>query len=81
MPSHFGNYEVIEKIAQGSMGEIYKVKSQSGEIFAVKAIRKLDLAGDDSENKLCFQREISLFRQIKHKNVVQVYESHLDANP
>lgn len=81
MPSHFGNYEVIEKIAQGSMWEIYKVKSQTGEYFAVKAFLKQDLACGDNENEMLFQGENDLFCQIKHKNVVRVYESHLDADP
>ena len=78
---HFGKYEVIEKIAQGSMGDIFKVKSPEGEIFALKAIRKQQNSSDDSENEQRFKRENALFRQIKHKNVVRVYESCLSVNP
>lgn len=81
MPSNFGKYEVIEKIAQGSMGEIFKVKSPDGEIFALKAVRKQENSSDDSENEQRFKRENALFRQIKHENVVRVHESYLNEDP
>ena len=48
---------IIEKIA-GSMGEIFKVKSPDGEIFALKAVRKQENSSDDSENEQRFKEKM-----------------------
>ncbi len=45
--THFDTYEKIEKIGEGGSGEVYKIKDESGNIYALKILNK----GQQSKEK------------------------------
>lgn len=70
-------YEIVAKIKEGGMGEIYKVRHRLlGELRVVKVLRP-QLAGDESSN-VRFAREARAAIQLRHPNVVQIFDFTLD---
>jgi serine/threonine protein kinase len=66
-------YQILEKIAKGGMGLIYKAVSQkTGQPVAVKTM--LPQVATHPENVQTFQREIDVTRQLKHPHIVRLIE-------
>jgi serine/threonine protein kinase len=67
-----GRYELLERIAQGGMGEVYRGRDrQSGAEVAVKRLRSgRDSA--DAELLARFAREAEILRRLDHPNIVQM---------
>ncbi|CAL4964010.1 unnamed protein product [Urochloa decumbens] len=66
-----GNFDEKYCIGRGGHGSVYEAQLPTGEIFAVKKIRKTQ---DDSlKNEKLFNREIEALVQIRHRNVVKLY--------
>lgn len=65
-------YQKIEKLGEGTYGIVYKAQNkETGEIVALKRIR-LD---NEEEGIPCTAvREISLLRELKHSNIVRLYD-------
>ncbi len=64
-----GPYTLLEPVATGGMGHIYKAKHrQSGKTVAVKVIRK-DRRGDIKALSR-FRREVQAMAQLRHPNIV-----------
>lgn len=71
---HIGGYQILEIIASGGMGTIYKVKNpQNGQIMAIKQMQHPEEASD--EDLLRFQQEARLATTLNHPNIVKVYDS------
>jgi serine/threonine-protein kinase len=69
----FGDYELLELIAQGGMGVVYRARDrQLGRIVALKMIRSGSWAR--VEEVLRFQREARAVAQLAHPNIVPLYE-------
>eukprot|EP01062_Namystynia_karyoxenos_P060080 TRINITY_DN5157_c0_g2_i1.p1 TRINITY_DN5157_c0_g2~~TRINITY_DN5157_c0_g2_i1.p1 ORF type:complete len:352 (+),score=147.06 TRINITY_DN5157_c0_g2_i1:148-1056(+) len=64
-------YQKLDKIGEGTYGTVYKAKDkQTGEHVALKCIR-LD---NEEEGVTCTAiREVSLLKELKHKNIVKLY--------
>ncbi|XP_030371759.1 cyclin-dependent kinase 2 [Scaptodrosophila lebanonensis] len=72
------NFQRAEKIGEGTYGIVYKARSnQTGKDVALKKIR---LEGETEGVPSTAIREISLLKQLKHKNVVQLYDVVISKN-
>ncbi|KAI9355940.1 protein serine/threonine kinase [Zopfochytrium polystomum] len=65
-------YQKIEKLGEGTYGIVYKAQNrETGDIVALKRIR-LD---NEEEGVPCTAiREISLLKELKHENIVRLYD-------
>jgi len=65
-------YAKIEKIGEGTYGTVFKAKNnESGEIVALK---KVQLDDDDEGVPSSALREICILKELKHENVVRLYD-------
>eukprot|EP01065_Artemidia_motanka_P043268 TRINITY_DN5973_c0_g1_i1.p1 TRINITY_DN5973_c0_g1~~TRINITY_DN5973_c0_g1_i1.p1 ORF type:complete len:309 (+),score=54.08 TRINITY_DN5973_c0_g1_i1:66-992(+) len=65
-------YTKLDKIGEGSYGVVYKAKDkQTGELVALKRIR---LDGEDEGVPCTAIREISLLKELKHRNIVRLLD-------
>jgi formylglycine-generating enzyme required for sulfatase activity/predicted Ser/Thr protein kinase len=68
-----GNYEILEEIARGGMGIVFKARHVPlGRIAALKLIKSDDIAGDEEVQR--FHAEASAAALLEHPNIVPVYE-------
>ena len=73
----FGDYNIIEKIGEGSFGKVFKaskIANDSIEYFAIKAVAKKKLVSKQGEY---FRRELAIIKRISHENIIKFYE-HLE---
>jgi serine/threonine protein kinase len=68
-----GNYDIIERIAEGGMGTVYKGRHrQTGQIVAIKVV-----ASHITTNQVLlkrFEQEYNAARQLNHPNIVRAIE-------
>lgn len=73
LPDFGGRFEVLERIGEGGMGVVYKVRDPAlDKFFAVKILRST-LARDQQALKR-FQREAEATIKLNHPGLVAVYE-------
>jgi predicted Zn-dependent protease len=70
---YFGKYLLMEEVARGGMGIVYKTKDpRDGRIVALKVM----IEADDDEVRLArFEREAELCGSLTHANVVRVFDA------
>jgi cyclin-dependent kinase len=70
--SSLGKYVKIDKLGEGTYGVVYKAKNrETDEIVALKRIR---LESEDEGVPCTAIREISLLKELKHPNIVRLYD-------
>ena len=71
---YFGDYELIDEIARGGMGVVYRAKQTSlNRIVAIKMISKHLLASTEQVQR--FLREVRVAATLENINIVRAYDA------
>jgi eukaryotic-like serine/threonine-protein kinase len=72
LPKQLGNYEVIEKIGAGGMGEVYRARDERlGRDVALKILPSI--FADDADRLGRFEREARLLAALNHPGIGAIY--------
>ncbi len=74
-----GKYEILDKIREGGMGSVYKVRHRLLDEVRVVKVMRPHLA-DDETLKARFLREARIAIKLRHPNLAQIYDFTMDEN-
>lgn len=70
------NFEILQKLGEGSFSKVYKVKSKATkELLALKQVRLGPLSSKEKENAL---NEVRILASIHHENIIAYKEAFID---
>ena len=71
---HIGHFRLVDKIASGGMGTIFKAHSiHNKSDYAAVKILKEELFTDET-NKKRFKREAAIIDKLEHPNIIKIFE-------
>ncbi|MFN2387911.1 MAG: protein kinase [Thermoanaerobaculia bacterium] len=68
-----GKYEILDKIAEGGMGEVYRARHVHLDEIRIIKVTKPGALGEDAESRR-FQQEARLATLVRHPNVAALYD-------
>src|SRR3989304_4728615 len=72
--STFGKYKVLEEIARGAYGIVYKAHdNELNRIVALKILRDSEIASPQQIER--FRREAKLAAKLDHNNIIKIYDA------
>jgi len=76
-PERVGRYEIVERVARGGMGVVYKARHpELDRVFALKVLTPRVEATDEALTR--FQREAKIAARLDHPNIVRVHDAGTD---
>jgi serine/threonine protein kinase len=67
-----GPYEILDKLGEGGMGEVYRaLDTHLGRQVAIKLLP--DAFSQDPDRSARFEREAKLLAAVNHPNIAQIY--------
>lgn len=66
------NFEKIDKIGEGTYGEVYKALDKTKNITV--ALKKMRIDNKEEGIPITALREMCILKHIKHENIVELYE-------
>jgi len=69
----WSDYTILQDVAAGGMGVIYKARSPQGEIHALKALMNVDGASEKQVAR--FREEANIAKKLEHPNIVRIYSN------
>ena len=75
-----GSYELLERIGEGGMAQVWRARAADGEGSREVAIKLLTRGGDATEAELArFEREVRVAERIEHPHLIRVLDHGVDA--